>query len=451
MKKQSIKLGIREMIQEVVHNIERRSLLISIILGSVGATLFFLNSLNLINSISITLPELIRTTIFLWAILIFFIYKFMLIRSYIIRFFSQKSLWQFVGWFILISIPFLLIEVQRATQNYIEILIFIIISILMWGLLGLILAITVNGFITLHLIMRQIKLIMVISAIIFIVLYMIVLSIVAAENKLSFLDVIFNWTTWALFFRYLAQVYWFICFWIVLFWSILYFFKQLLVEFKVWNFHIKSKLQKIVHFLVDKLKIHPLFVLIFIWLIFYSVILTLVIKLFDYYSILYDPGIWRQFSFSITFDQFLAVILFIVGAIPIFWGLIMITGMYLTSPRELERISLHNNIQKMLLILVLLFILWWFIWALAAQNLNFFDQNAFVYTDNRTGNPNLFDFLFYAFALLTTSGYGELKPLGFVAHILVMAVTITGLALLVIFVGAALSDKSPRIRRHRKM
>ncbi len=69
----------------------------SIILGGSAATLFFLNSLNKIKLISITFPELIGMTIFLWAILAFIIYRILLIRSQIIKFFRQKSLWQFIG------------------------------------------------------------------------------------------------------------------------------------------------------------------------------------------------------------------------------------------------------------------------------------------------------------------------------------------------------------------
>ncbi len=122
--------------------------------------LFFLNSLNKINLISITLPELIGTTIFLWAILAFFIYKFLLIHSQIIKFLRQKSLWQFIGWFIFISIPFLLIELQRTNQSYIKILISVIISILLWVLIGLIFAVCVNIVIPLDTVIRQLKLIM---------------------------------------------------------------------------------------------------------------------------------------------------------------------------------------------------------------------------------------------------------------------------------------------------
>ncbi len=180
MKKQS-KLGIRDTIQEVVHNIELKSLLISIILGGAGATLFFLNSLNRINLLSITLPELIGTTIFLWIILAFFIYKFILIRSHIIKFlikfFREKPLWQFIGWFILISLPFLMIEGQFTVQNYI----FFIIPILIWGFFGLILAVFVNSLVPLHLVIKEIKLIMVTSAVIYFVLYIVVLLLVATE------------------------------------------------------------------------------------------------------------------------------------------------------------------------------------------------------------------------------------------------------------------------------
>ncbi len=524
MKKQSTMLGISDTIQEAIKNIELRSLIISIILGGAGAMLFLLNSLNKINLISITLPELIGTNIFLWAILAFFIYKFLLIHSQIIEFLRQKSLRQFVAWFILISIPFSLIEVQHATQNYIEILIFIIISILIWGLLGLIFAIFVNGFIPLHLVMRQIKLIMVVSAIIFIVLYMVVLSIVVAENRLNFLDVIFNWTTWALFFRYLAQVYWFICFWIVLFWSILYSFKQLFIVLKARCFNVISELRKIEQFLIKTLRIRPLIVRISIVLIIYFVETYLINTLFD--SILWEFGTKISFDFSsFTIRRLLALILLVLvitipsclivvfaiyltalheqkgflnknkGLLILFilsillWiflqimgpkfgiqtppssptiqqymsfvllgqgaillaGLIVFTAIYLTLPHELKIINLHNNIQRMLIILFLLFILWWIFWASFAQNIDLMNQNAFAYVDGRTWKPNILDFLLYTFALMTSASYIELKPLSFGAHILVMTVTSTGLGLLVIFVGAALSDNSTRIRRRRKM
>jgi len=524
MEKESIKLGIRDMNQDVVHNIELISLLISIILGGAGATLFFVNSLNKINLISITLHELIGTTIFLWAILAFFIYKFILIRSHIIKFLRQKPLWQFIAWFILISIPFSLIEVQHATQDYIGILIFIIISILMWGLLGLIFAIFVNGFIPLHLVIKQIKLIMVISAIIFIVLYMIVLSMVVAENKLNFLDVIFNWTTWVLFFKYLAQVYWFICFLIMLFWSIIYPFKQLFIVLKARCFSVISELKKIEQFLIRTLRIHPLIVRISIVLIIYFVETYFINTLFD--SILWEFGTKISFDFSsITARLLLALILLVLVIIPpsclivvfaiylpapheqkgflnknkglfillilliLLWiflqiighkfgiqtpptsltiqqyvsfvllgqgaillvGLIAFTAIYLTLPHELKRINLHNNIQRMLIILFLLFILWWIFWASLAQNIDLMNQNAFAYVDGRTWKPSILDFLLYTFALMTSASYIELKPLSFGAHILVIAVTSTGLLLLVIFVGAALSDNSTRIRRRRRM
>ncbi len=267
----------------------------------------------------------------------------MLIHSQVIKFLRQKSLWQFVGWFILISIPFLLIEVQRTTQNYIEILIYIIISILMWGLVGLTFAVFVNGFIPLHLVMRQIKLIMVISAIIFIVLYI--------------LGVIFNWTTWALLFRYLAQVYWFICFCIMLFWSILYFFKPRFMVLKAWCFSVRSELKKIeqlLQYLIKTLRIHPLIVRISIVLVIYFVETYLVNTFFD--SILWEFGTQISFDFSsFTIRRFLALILLVLVAI-LPSGLIVVIVIYLTAPHELKQTGLLNN-NKRLLILFISFIL----------------------------------------------------------------------------------------------
>jgi len=293
-------------------------------------------------------------TIFLWAILAFIIYRILLIHSQIIKFFRQKSLWQFIGWFILISIPFLLIELQRTNQSYIKILISVIISILLWGLVGLIFAVFVNGFIPLPLVMRHIKMIMVISAILFFVLFMVILSIVAADNRLSFLDVIFNWTTWTLFFRYLAEGYWFICFWIVILWSILYSFKQLLMELKAWSFSVKSKLKKIEQFLIETLRIHSLIVPISIVLVIYIFETILVNTLFD--SILWEFRTEISFDFSsFTIRRFLTLIL-LVFVIILPSCLIIVFAIYLTALHD-QKGFLNKN--KGLLILVILSILLW--------------------------------------------------------------------------------------------
>jgi len=536
MKKQSTMIGVSDIIQKAIQNIELRSLIISIILGGAGATLFFINSLNKINQISITIPKLIVLTIFLWAFLAFFFFKISLKHSQIIKFLHQKSLWQFIGWFILISIPFLLTQVQYTTQNYDEQLIFMVFLILIWGLIGLMLADLLNNLSPLHLVIKQIKLVMIISFTFSVILYIALLLAIAAENKLSFLNVILNWTTWGLFLKYFAPVYWLICSCIVFFWSILYSIKQqlmeLLMELKVWSFSVRSRLKNIEQFLIKTLGIRPLIVRISIVVVIYFVETYLVNTLFD--SILWEfgthipfdfasfnvqrlltlfllvlvvtlpsgligiiliylmaphrlkqigllnnnkrlliivvlfilviliillliflPNIATKFGIQIpsstpTFQQYVAFVLLAQGALLLF-GLTVFTVIYLTLPDELKRINLHNNIQRMILILFLLFILWWIFWGSLAQNIVLWNQNAFTYVDGRTWKPNILDFLFYTFALMTSASYIELKPLSFGAHILVMAVTITGLALLVIFVGVALSDKSPSIRRRRKM
>jgi len=60
----------------------------------------------------------------------------------------------------------------------------------MWGLIGLMLADLLNNLSPLHLIIKQIKLVMIISFIFLVILYIAFLLAVAAENKLSFLDVV---------------------------------------------------------------------------------------------------------------------------------------------------------------------------------------------------------------------------------------------------------------------
>lgn len=532
-------IGVSDIIQKAIQNVELRSLIISIILGGAGATLFFLNSLNKISQISITIPKLIVLTIFLWAFLALFFFSILLQHSQIIKFLRQKSLRQFIGWFILISIPFLLIQVQYKTQNYDELLIYMVFLILMWGLIGLILADLLNHLSTLHLVIKQIKLVMIISFTFSVILYIAFLSTIAAENKWSFLNLILNWTIYELFLKYFAQVYWFICIFIMFFWSFLYYIKQqlmeLLMELKAWSFSVRSKLQNIEQFLIKTLRIHPLIVRILIVLIIYFVETYLVNTFFD--SILWEIGTnisldfssfnIRQFltlfllvlvvivpsclfviitvyllypnilktglliniinnkrhliqfvflillilflislliflptiatkygiqipSLLLTIRQYVAIVLLAQGA-QLLASLTIFTAIYLTLPQKLKRINLHNNIQRMIVILFLLFILWWIFWGSFAQNIVLLNQNAFTYIDGRTLKPNILDFLFYTFALMTSASYIELKPLSFGAHILVMAVTVTGLALLVIFVGVALSEKSPRIRRRRKV
>lgn len=449
MKKHSIWCKIKDTSQGAVHNIE---LMLSIILG--GTILIFLNYLNKINLISTTLPKLIGATVFLWAMLAFFIYLIILKRSHIIEFLREKYFWQFVGWFVLISLPSLLIDGLRINKNYIDLFIYLVISILFWSLFGIVIAALVNASLPLQLVIKQIKLIMVISFIFSIFFYLALIWVIATDNKLSLLAEIFNWTTWKLFLTYFAQGYWLLCIIMIfiweIIWSILDALKKLFMELKNWSFNAKSKLKEIEQFLIDTLRINPLIVPIIKVLVIYFVLVSLAIILFDY-LILFKPRIWES-SWFLNFHESIAYILLTGGSILVS-GLILVTIMYLSLPQELKRIRLENNIQKMILILFLLFILWWFLWTSVALNLEIFDQNTFAYTDGRTGIPKTLDFLFYFFALMTSAGYGELKPLSLGAHILVMLVTSTGLALLVIFVGAALSfeSKSSKYRKRRKM
>ena len=369
MKKQSTMVGVSDIIQEAIQNIKLRSLIISIILGGAGATLFFLNSLNKINQISITIPKLIVLTIFLWAFLAFFFFSFLLIHSQITKFLRQKSLWQFIGWFILISIPFLLIQVQYTTQNYGRLLISMVFLILMWGLFGLILATLLNSLSPLHLVIKQIKLVMIISFIFSVILYIALLLAVAAENKWSFLNLILNWTTYELFLKYSAQGYWFICFWIVFFWSILYSIKQklmeLLIELKAWSFSVRSKLKNIEQFLIKTLRIHPLIVQISIVLVIYFVETYLVNTLFD--SILWEFGTHISFDFSsFNIRRFLTYFLLVlVIIVPL--GLIVIIAIYLTAPNTLKQTALLINNKRLLIQLISIILLLIFLPTIATK------------------------------------------------------------------------------------
>lgn len=445
MKKKSIWGEIKDTIQETVPNIELIGLLISIVLGGAGAILFFLNSLNKLDLLSISRTELIGATIFLWAILAFYIYPIILTRSKIIEFLHLKYVWQFVGWLILIFTPYLIVWVLTTNQNYIELLIFLGISILFLGLIGIILAAEINLTIPLHMVIKRLKLIMAISFIIYVIFYLALLSVISTENKVSFLKVFFN-STWKDFLISFSQSYGFICLLIMIFLILLYKFQQIYTIFGAMINFLRHTLNTIKRHLIGTIRIIPFFVNTLEILILYFLLTFLVGIIFD----LYKFGTQRPFFSPFSIQEIVAMGLY-YGAILPMKGLFFSTAHYLL-PYKLEQIHLPR-IERLIFMLFILFSSWWIFFAAFAQNMSLFNQHTFVYADGRTGKPNIFDFLFYIFALMTSAGYGELKPLSLGAHILVMLVTATGLALLIIFVGAALSieSKSSRVRGRRKM
>ncbi len=144
--------------------------------------------------------------------------------------------------------------------------------------------------------------------------------------------------------------------------------------------------------------------------------------------------------------------LILVG-MSIAFGLNIITFMYVFIPQELVRVRVGNAITRMVFMLIMLFVFWWLFFTATALNLTLVRPSAFVFADGRIGRPSIFDLWIYAFSIMTNASYGELKPVGFSAHILVMTMTAAGLSLLVIFVAVALSlkgreQKSSLVEKH---
>jgi len=136
-----------------------------------------------------------------------------------------------------------------------------------------------------------------------------------------------------------------------------------------------------------------------------------------------------------------------VLVVPAFF-LIRLTYRYLFIPIELERISIKapgfisRAVLNATVVLFLLFLAWWVFYSLFLWNINIssqrFDLVAFRFIDGRGMIPQIGDFVFYTFALLTNSGFIELSPQTFLSKLSVMLSAATGIGLLVLFVGSAL-------------
>lgn len=128
--------------------------------------------------------------------------------------------------------------------------------------------------------------------------------------------------------------------------------------------------------------------------------------------------------------------------------LIVLTLEYLFVPKELTHVRVQaptyiaRPVVRAVIVLILLFLAWWVLHAILMQDWNLFlasgKQIGFRFADGNPARPQIGDFLFYAFALMTNASYIELQPVSFDAKLYTMFVTASGLLLLVVFVGAAL-------------
>jgi hypothetical protein len=190
-----------------------------------------------------------------------------------------------------------------------------------------------------------------------------------------------------------------------------------------------EKIKQVQDYLTEELRIHKYYVLFWRYLILFSIFVLIA-------SI-------NPFQF-----QMLAVINLGLLAIPAAF-LIRLTYQYLTIPREVERVTLQlpryvaRSVIQASIVLGLMFIAWWIFHSLFLLNSNTLDlaynSKGFIFESGEEAVPQIGDFLFYSFALLTNSDYGDLQPVGMYSKFSVMMVTITSLVLLVLFVGAALS------------
>lgn len=105
----------------------------------------------------------------------------------------------------------------------------------------------------------------------------------------------------------------------------------------------------------------------------------------------------------------------------------------------------YTNIQgieataRLILMLIALFSVWWVFYSSFAENLNMADPGAFAFVGGTQGTPEWDDFWFFTFATMTNASYIEIRPVSDYARLTVVAMTATGLALLVIFVGVGLA------------
>jgi hypothetical protein len=193
-----------------------------------------------------------------------------------------------------------------------------------------------------------------------------------------------------------------------------------------------SHLSKIQQFLINKLYINKSYVLAWKLLIF-SAFVAIVSNLL--------PAQLR--IFAIFLNVFIGLFTFAI--------LLKVTLQYLFIPKELAVIRIEaptyisRPVVRAAIVLALLFLAWWAFHAVCMLNLNACLQQTvhavgFCFANGSVTVPHIGDFLFYAFALMTSASYVELQPVDGVAKLYSMFVTTTSLLLLVVFANAALSS-----------
>jgi MFS family permease len=202
-----------------------------------------------------------------------------------------------------------------------------------------------------------------------------------------------------------------------------------------WNFRYEllriplRRLTEIQQFLSEKLRIHKLYLLVWKLLIIFAILVIVADLRPDQLQILAN--------FNLAF-----------GTIPLAF-LLLVTFQYLFIPKELGRVRIETPsylarpVVQASIVLCLLFLAWWVFHAFFMLNLNVYSTVngavGFHFSNGNVARPNIGDFLFYAFALMTNANYTELYPYDLSAKMYTMFVTATGLLLLVVFINAALS------------
>jgi hypothetical protein len=195
-----------------------------------------------------------------------------------------------------------------------------------------------------------------------------------------------------------------------------------------------SHLSQIQQFLINKLYINKSYVLAWKLLIFFAFV-AIVSNL--------PPEQLRIFAIfpNVVIGGFTFAIL------------LKVTFQYLFIPKELAVIRIEaptyisRPVVRAAIVLALLFLAWWAFHAVCMLNLNACLQQTgqdagFCFANGSVTVPHMGDFLFYAFALMTSASYAELQPVDGIAKLYSMFVTSTSLLLLVVFANTALSSPS---------
>jgi hypothetical protein len=188
-------------------------------------------------------------------------------------------------------------------------------------------------------------------------------------------------------------------------------------------------------FLSDKLRINKLYISVWKLLIAFALLVMIV-------------------SLGPEQLQMLAVLNLGLSTFPLAF-LLILTFEYIFIPQELMAVRIEapsyvsRPVARASIILCLLFLAWWVFHALFMLNLNGFltiyHTTGFHFLDGSTATPQIWDFLFYSFALMTNANYSELQPGDFLAKFYTMFVIATGLTLFVVFLSVALSSPSETV------